>query len=179
VYINWLIVISVSLGGCFGCFLILKNHPLRYGLIFIFHFIFSISICLCFYWFGFYRYVFPLYYVLPAVVFSFGLLVLFTIHFKTKKFTFPFFFMTINLVFCFEIFLQYIGFIKFRNGWDFWDSYSLYWIYVRLFNFIGDYLIPIKYRNPIKTNVKAYWIFFVLTVVLTIVILLNLLRNVH
>jgi hypothetical protein len=112
-------------------------------------------------------------------VFSFGLLVLFTIHFKPEKFTFPFFFITINWVFGVEIILEYIGFITFRNGWDFWDSYSLYWIYVRLFNFIGDYLIPIKYRNPIQTNVKAYWIFFVLTVILSIVILVNLLRNFH
>lgn len=114
--INWLIVILSTLGGCFRCFLILKNHPFRYGLIFIAHFIISLSLCLFFYWSGFYRYVSPIHYVLPAVVFSFGLLVFFTIHFKPIKFTFSFFFITINWVFGVEIILEHIGLLHLETA---------------------------------------------------------------
>lgn len=84
--------------------------------------------------------------VLPAVVFSFGLLVLFTIHFKPKKFTFPFFSMTVNWVFGVEIILEKIGFISLETD-------GTFGILIHYIGFISGYLITLVIMSFLQ-NIK-------------------------
>ncbi|WP_442598773.1 hypothetical protein [Neobacillus sp. D3-1R] len=164
--IHYMILFSAIFFNGLGCLYLLIKNFLGYRLVLLLSLLLSSFLCLVFYWLGFYRFVLPLWQVLPAVAISFSLLVLITIRFKPKRHTFPFFFMMITSIFTIEVLLkEYWGFIKFRNGWDFWDSYSLYWVYVRLFNYIGDRLVPRQYRMPIYTKSNIYWGLFILIVI--------------
>lgn len=167
--IYWIILFIVILGGLIGCFFIVKKEPLRYGIIFILSGLISTSLCLFFYSNGFYRFVLPIYFIIPAVILSFSFLVLFTIRYRPTKRTFPFYFITITLVFSIEIFLRDVfHYIEFRGEWDAWDSYSLYWVYLRFFNYIGDQIVADKYRNSISSSTKKYWIVFGIIVLYSI-----------
>ncbi|PLT27817.1 hypothetical protein CUU66_21915 [Peribacillus deserti] len=86
------------------------------------------------------------------------------IRFRPNKHTFPFFYSVLSIVFSFEVLLKdRRGFIRFKNGWGYWDSFSLYWVYPRVFDHIGEFFVPAAYRKPIHSENKIYWgIFFIL-----------------
>ena len=164
--LNYVILCIAFIGNGLGCFFIIKKHVFRYGIVLIISLIITSCLCLLFYWMDFYRFVLPLPLVLPVVAISFSFLALFMIRFRPKRRTFPFFFNTLTLVFSIEVFLKdFAGFIRFKNGWDYWDSYSLYWVFTRFFNYVGVYLVPFKYRNPIESDSKVYWRLFLLIVI--------------
>jgi hypothetical protein len=164
--IYWLILIFVLVLTGIGFVIIIRKNYVRYGLISIISITLSILLCWFFEWNGFYRFVLPFPSILPAVAISFTFLVLFSIYFRPKKHTFPFYFMVINLVFAIEIILRDVcHFIVYRGPWDTWDSYSLYWLYIRLFAFLGDCLVPIKYRKPISSDKRSYWISFIVVII--------------
>ncbi|MDQ0229570.1 hypothetical protein J2S19_000821 [Metabacillus malikii] len=161
-----ILIIAIVFGFSGSIYIITKNY-LRFGIIFIIHTLLASCLCMFFYWAGFYRFIFPLPFILPAVILNFGFLVLATIYFRPKKFTFPFYFIVINWTFSIEIILKKIGFIIYINEWDYWDSYSLYWIYLRFFSYIGDYIISNRYRRPIRSDRKPYWIIFLISIIIT------------
>ncbi|MDL4840437.1 hypothetical protein [Aquibacillus rhizosphaerae] len=169
----YLIVMGVTLLGAVGNLLIINKSPLKYGRIFITNIVIAVSLCSFFVMTGFYRFVLPLPHILPAVVCSFGFLVLFLIYFKPTKHTFPYFFMIINITFVFEILLKHIGFITYKNGWDLWDSYTLYWIYVRIFVFLGEKMVADENRQPLNTVNKWYWPSFFVIIFLTVLVALQ------
>ncbi|SES64492.1 hypothetical protein SAMN05216389_101225 [Oceanobacillus limi] len=164
--IHYIILFSAITINGMGCMYILRKNVKRYGMIFFLSILAAIILCLLFYWMGFYRYVLPIQHVLPAVAISFSFLVLLVIRYRPRNNTFPFFFILTTSIFSIEVLLKdYVGFIHFRNGWDYWDSYSLYWVYARLFNHIGVYLVPFEFRNPVDHNKKMYWWLFYLLIV--------------
>jgi len=164
--LNYAILCIAFIGNGLGCFFILKKNVFRYGIVLIISLIITSCLCLLFYWMDFYRFVLPLPLVLPVVAISFSFLALFIIKYRPKVRTFPFFFTILTLVFSVEVFLKdFTGFIRFKNGWDYWDSYSLYWVFTRFFNHVGVYLVPFNYRNPIKSDTKVYWGVFLLIVI--------------
>ncbi|MDZ5471550.1 hypothetical protein SM124_07295 [Bacillus sp. 31A1R] len=166
---HWIILITVITVTSIGCILIIRKNVLRYGIVFLISAALAIFLCFFFYINGYYRFVFPIRFILPTVALSFGFLSLFIIRFQPEKWTFPFFFITVNLVFTFEIILRLaFHFIVFRNAWDTWDSYSLYWVYLRLMHHIGRVFVSRKYRNPISYDTKKYWILFMLVIFYTI-----------
>lgn len=168
---HFLLLIFFFSIGAIGCFFVLKNNFQLYYKILLNHIFLSIFACLFFYLNGFYRFTLPLLYIIPTVVVTFGFLVLFTLHFQQRNHTFRYLFMIINWVFVFEIFLEYIGFIHFRNGWDFWDSYSFYWIYLRLFIYFGNKYIPMEQRYQKRLPPKLYGTLFGVTLTLSILVL--------
>lgn len=164
---NYFILCTAVIVNSLGCLYILKKNVYRYGLIFIISLVITACLCILFYWLDFYRFVLPIPVVLPVVAISFSFLALLTIRFRPMKKTFPFFFITLTMIFSIEVFLKdFCGFIQFKNGWDYWDSYSLYWVFARLFDHIGEYFVPFKYRAPIKSDTRIYWVTFFLMVLL-------------
>jgi hypothetical protein len=156
--ILWTVLIITGAGSLF----LMKYSPLRYGIMFILSSITAILLCLLFYRMGFYRYALPMREVLPAAALSFSFFALLLIRYRPEKNTFPFFFISITAVFSIEVLLKdAAGFIRFRNGWDYWDSYSLYWLYLRLMGFAGEFFIPEAYRAPVRSDTKGYWILFI------------------
>jgi hypothetical protein len=166
--LKYAILCIAFIGNGLGCLFIVKKHVFRYGIVLIISLVLASCLCLIFYWMDFYRFVLPLPLVLPVVAISFSFLALFMIKYRPKRRTFPFFFTTLTLVFSMEVLLKdFAGFIKFRNGWDYWDSYSLYWVYIRVFDRIGEYLVPLPYRSPVRSDTKKYWVIFLLVVFYT------------
>lgn len=166
----WIILICVIVLNGLGFVIIVRKSYVRYGLISFISIALSTLLCMFFEWNGFYRFVLPLPVILPAVAISFTLLVLFSIYFKPKQHTFPFYFMVVNVVFAIEIILRDVcHFIVYRGPWDTWDSYSLYWLYVRLFAFLGDWLVPLKYRKPISSETRLYWISFIVVIIASVI----------
>ncbi|WP_160725823.1 hypothetical protein [Bacillus sp. USDA818B3_A] len=174
--LNYTILCLAFVINGLGSFFIVKKNVYRYGMVLIISLIVTSGLCLLFYAMDFYRFVLPLPAVLPVVAISFSFLALFIIRYRPRDKTFPFFFITLTLVFTIEVFLKdYAGFIRFKNGWDYWDSYSLYWVFARLFNYVGVYLVPYHFRHPVKSDTKTYWGLFFLMVVYSVfgVYLLN------
>jgi hypothetical protein len=160
--ILWTVLIATSAGVLF----MLRYNFLRYGIMLIFSSITAALICLLFFRMGFYRYALPMKEVLPAAAVSFSFFALLLIRYRPDKNTFPFFFISITAVFSIEVFLKdYFGFIRFSNGWDYWDSYSLYWLYLRLMGFVGQFFVPRAYRAPIRSDTKGYWILFLIMLI--------------
>lgn len=156
--ILWTVLIATGAGSLY----LIRYSILRYGIMFILSSISAGLLCALFFRMGFYRYALPMKEVLPAAAVSFSFLALLLIRYRPEKNTFPFFFISITLVFSVEVLLKdSVGFIIFRNGWDYWDSYSLYWIFLRLMGFVGEFFIPGAYRAPIRQDTRGYWILFI------------------
>ncbi|WP_066048095.1 hypothetical protein [Robertmurraya korlensis] len=177
---SWLIVIVVFTFTAGGLLFILRKNYLRYGIISGLSMVLSMMLCLFFYMNGFYRFVLPLPIILPTVAVSFTFLTLFSIYYKPKYHSYVFYFTIINSVFAIEILLRhFFHFIVYRGPWDTWDSYSLYWVYIRFFAFIGDWIVPLKYRNPISSESRAYWISFIIVIIGTIMYMIFILNHWH
>ena len=174
--INWYILIAAILLGVAGCTIVLWKKFRYYKTTLLIHTVLSVLLCLFFYYNGFYRYALPVEYILPAVVINFGLFIVFLIRFEPKGDTFPFYFVFITWTFSLEILLEYLGFIRFRNGWDFWDSYSLYWIYARIFSHIGKRMVPSEGRTPIDISKRGFRVLYSMTIILFFIVLFLLLR---
>ncbi|MFP7470892.1 hypothetical protein SFC55_07760 [Niallia taxi] len=175
--INWYILCAAILSGAAGCTLVLWKKFQYYKTTLLIHAVLSILLCLFFYFNGFYRYALPVSYILPAVVINFGLFITFLIRFEPKEDTFRFYFVLITWTFSLEIVLEYFGFIRFRNGWDFWDSYSLYWIYARIFSHIGKRLVPMDGRTPVNISNRGFRTLYYMTIFFFFIGLLILLRT--
>ncbi len=174
--INWYILCAAILLGAAGCTLVLRKKFRYYRTILLVHVALSVLLCLFFYSNGFYRYALPVGYILPAVVINFGLFIVFLIRFEPKEVTFPFYFVFVTWTFSLEILLEYLGFIRFRKSWDYWDSYSLYWIYARIFSHIGKRLVPSEGRTPADISKLGFRILFFITIILFLIVLFLLLR---
>ncbi len=178
--IHWFILIIVFALTAIGLLVILRKNYVRYGFITGISIVISIMLCMFFYSNGFYRFVLPLPVILPTVAMSFTFLVLFSICYKPKHHTFVFYFTMINFVFAIEMILKYFfHFIVYRGPWDTWDSYSLYWVYIRFFAILGDWFVPIKYRNPVSSDTRAYWISFIIVFIGTIIGFIFVLNQWH
>ncbi len=57
---------------------------------------------------------------------------------------------------------RYTEIIKYQPSWDLWDSYTAWWIYLLLFEWIGGKVIPAGSRAPIPAEAFAYgrWAWF-------------------
>ncbi|SDP01514.1 hypothetical protein SAMN05216565_101212 [Litchfieldia salsa] len=118
--IHLIILCLVIIVSGIGCIYLIRKNVLRYGVLFCLSAISSSLLCVFFYYNNLYRFVYPLPVILPAVILSFGFLILFITRFRPETYTFPFFFMTLNVTFSMEIILKdAVGFIEFRGGWDF------------------------------------------------------------
>jgi len=63
---------------------------------------------------------------------------------------------------------QYINAIHYEWAWDFWDSYTWWWIYLIFFEFVGGLIIPDNKRKPIAAADFRIggWAFYILHLVL-------------
>ena len=67
---------------------------------------------------------------------------------------------------------NYTHLIHYDFAWDFWDSYTWWWIFLLLFEYIGGLIVPGRHRKPIPTEAFRYgkWAWWILhfTVIVTI-----------
>ena len=62
--------------------------------------------------------------------------------------------------------------MDYKENWDAWDSYTWWWIYLLLFEWIGGKIVPPPSRKPIQSKPFRYgrwgWVVFHFIVITTI-----------
>ncbi|WP_078544441.1 CBO0543 family protein [Litchfieldia alkalitelluris] len=158
------IYLSVFLIGSILLYLFLRINWKSYGLLFILATVIGNLLCFIFVQLGFYSYpyvILPKFENMPytAISLSFPIYVLILVRYSPKRWPWkiPFYWAFINLGLLSEYYaLHYTSIIKYGFEWDTWDSYTWWWIYFLLFEWIGGQLIPDKDRKPLHIKHLHY-----------------------
>lgn len=152
----FILIFVVTVGGI-GNLLIMRRNWKRYFILFFSSAIVGLILCYLFIFFGFYVYpyrLFPEISTMPLLSIGIGVpfAVLIAVFFSPQKWVWkiPFYWAIIHAIMLFEtVLLIRTDIIEYVFKWDFWDSYTWWWIYLLVFEYIGGLIIPEKDRRPI------------------------------
>lgn len=155
--IEFFISISVVLLHTLVVLLIVRIDWRKYGLLFLLSAVVGNILCLFFISFNFYSFpfvLFPQFINMPfsVILTAFPLYVLIGVRYSPQKWIWkiPFYWVFVHLGMLGEtLALQYTELIKYEKHWDFWDSYTWWWIYLLIFEWIGGLIIPYNLRKPL------------------------------
>ncbi|MCP8615418.1 CBO0543 family protein [Salirhabdus salicampi] len=158
------IYVTVILFGIVTLIYFLRLNWKLYGLLFLLATIIGNVLCYIFVKLGFYSYpyvLFPKILIMPvtAVTFAFPAFVLIGVYFSPVKWVWkiPFYWTLIHIgMFCETYALNKTRIIEYNFKWDFWDSYTWWWIFFLLFEWIGGLIIPSHLRRPINLHHLQY-----------------------
>lgn len=162
--IETFIYISIIIIG-FTCLVIfLRINWRAYGLLFIIATIVGNILCYIFVKLGFYSYphlLFPKISIMPfsAITFSFPIMVLIAVRYSPEKWAYkiPFYWPLIHFGLLGEIYaVLQTDIIEYGELWNLWTSYTWWWIYFLIFEWIGGELIPKSDRRPITIPQFSY-----------------------
>ena len=150
--------------GIIGLLLFLKLDWKRYGLLFIISAIVGNALCYIFVELGFYSFPylpFTKHGIMPfiTITLTFPILVLLTVRYSPGKWAWkiPFYWAIIHLGMLVETWtLNNTLLIEYNYEWDFWDSYTWWWIYFLVFEWIGSQVIHQQFRKPINVEHLKY-----------------------
>ncbi|WP_100406963.1 CBO0543 family protein [Bacillus solitudinis] len=162
--IETFILLAVFVVGVVGLIYFLRLDWKRFGLLFLISALVGNIICLLFVKLGFYSYpyrLFPRLSTMPitAVTTSFPLLVLIGVRYSPKIWAWkiPFYWVIIHIGMFFEtLVLKNTRIIEYNFKWDFWDSYTWWWIYLLLFEWLGGKIVPDHLRKPLNIQHLHY-----------------------
>ncbi|WP_234998582.1 CBO0543 family protein [Salirhabdus sp. Marseille-P4669] len=172
---------SAMVIGIFGTIMFLRFDWKRYGLLFSLSAFFAILLCYLFVVFGFYSFPYiPLHQLkLPVytMIVTFPLGVMIGVRYSPRKWAWkiPFYWGFIHIGVFIEVMIKlHTNLFQFRFQWDIWDSYTWWWIYFLLFEWIGGKIIPNHLRKPIPIKKFHYgqWGWLILHVIVIITIFL-------
>ena len=177
--INGLLLIFAILFSIIGSLFIIRIDWKRYLLLFLISGIIGNIICYVFVKIGFYSFpyrLFPKISLMPFVAIStfFPFYVLLGVRYSPKSWAYkiPFYWAFIHLGMLGETLVKLnTDLIRYNFEWDFWDSYTWWWIFFLLFDWIGGLIIPEHLRKPIDSELFRYgnwvWIVFHFIVIST------------
>jgi hypothetical protein len=163
-----------------GSYFILRYSWRRYGLLYIVSYITGILVCLFFVSVGFYRFpTVPLHFNLNVPFFSLftvlPFVVLAGVRYSPKEWAYkiPFYWAIVHLLMFGEtLAVKYLELLSYKRQWDFWDSYTSWWVYLLLFEYIGGLIVTDVLRRPIAKEQFRYgkpvWLIFHVIVISTI-----------
>lgn len=162
--IETVILVSSTVLALAGAVWIMKFNWKRYGLLFLFSAIVGQIICYLFVKLGFYSFPYRLFPHVSTMSFTsiltvFPFYVLFAVRYSPKpwKWKIPFYWALVHLGLLIETWAQAkTDLIQYDRFWDVWDSYTWWWIYLLVFEWIGDLLIPDEDRSPINAEWMEY-----------------------
>ena len=178
--IETLILITSTFLSSLLSFFIIRLDWRRYGLLFIIAGVFGNILCYIFVKLGFYsfpRTLFPEIINMPftEILTIFPFLVLLGVRYSPEAWAWkiPFYWGIVHVGMLAEtLALLKTRLIRYEFKWDFWDSYTWWWIFLLLFEWIGGLIIPRPLRSPIKADCfrygKALWAVFHFIVITTI-----------
>lgn len=179
---TYLILGSIIL-SLIGSFFILRIDLKRYGLVFLISGITGYILCYIFIKIGFYSYphrLFPGISIMPfeTILTVFPFLVILGVCYSPAPWAYkiPFYWVIVHLGVLSETLAQNLtGLIRYDYEWDLWDSYTWWWIYLLVFDYVGGLIVPNHLRKPIPTEAFGYrkWAWFVLHFVLITTIFLG------
>ncbi|SES64910.1 hypothetical protein SAMN05216389_101245 [Oceanobacillus limi] len=161
---NWNGELYISLAVIFfsiiGSFFILRLDWKKYGLLYVLSAFVGNVLCYIFVTIGFYTFpnrFFPNITSMPILTVStaFPFLVLFGVHYSPElwKWKIPFYWTLVHIgVFAETFVLSRTDLIQYTFKWDLFDSYSWWWIYLLLFEWVGNLIIPNNIRRPIPVE---------------------------
>ncbi|ADY56043.1 hypothetical protein Sgly_1746 [Syntrophobotulus glycolicus DSM 8271] len=139
-------------------FLILRINWKAYGLLFLLSAAAGEILCVIFAMLGLYSFpytTFPAISSLPVVLVltAFPMIVLVGVRYSPENWMSKIclYWVIVNLGMLFETWAQnQTQIIKYDMFWDFWDSYTWWWIYLLVFEWLGGRIVPQSARKPIK-----------------------------
>jgi hypothetical protein len=173
-------LVAMDVISIFICFLIIRKNWKQYGLLFLISAAVAIILCILFTGFGFYSFpvrLFPSFSSMPVPLIStlFPMIVLVGVWLSPKRWAWkiPFYWGIVHLgLFVETVALNFTKLIKYDYKWDLWDSYTWWWIYLLVFEWIGGRIVSPEYRRPISANSFHYgrwaWAVFHFVVIITI-----------
>lgn len=156
--------LSLTISSLIGSLLIMRFNWSRYGLLYIISGLAGSILCYIFIKLGFYSFPYRLFpgissmpsievlavipfYVLLGVRYSPG----------SWGWKIPFYWVLVHIGLLFETLAKlYTDIIRYDFEWDFWDSYTWWWIYLLLFEYAGGLIVPEKDRRPVNTEILKY-----------------------
>lgn len=175
-----ILLVVISLISLIISFLLIRKNWREYGLLYLLSAIAGAAICYLFVEFKFYSYpvrLFPALSIMPvtAITTFFPFYVLIGVRFSPRRWPWkiPFYWGLIHLGMLGETYaLNYTNLIRYDFKWDTWDSYTWWWIYFLIFEWIGGRIVSPENRNPIAAKSFYYgrwaWTVFHVIVISTI-----------
>lgn len=168
-------ILSIILIGAIGSIYIIRMNWKRYGLLFLLSALTAVTLCFTFVAVGLYS--FPMNvlhgnHLIPygVVALAFPFLVLLGVRYSPEQWIWkiPFYWAIIHLGVLGEVILLYTPMLQFHAKWDLWDSYTLWWVYLLLFEALGGKLIPSADRRPLDVSLFRYgrWAWIIVHVIL-------------
>jgi hypothetical protein len=143
--------------------LIMRNNWKKYGLLSLLSAIAGNFICYIFCKLGLYCYpyeLFPIFIMpLPLTLTMFPACVLFGVRYSPKSWAYkiPFYWTYVHLGMLIEGWAEnQTQIIKFYAPWDLWTSYTWWWIFLLVFEWVGGMIIPADSRRPIDQELLKY-----------------------
>jgi len=170
---------SITAGTSASIWVISKQWK-QYGLLFLLSAAAANLFCYLFVHFRLYSYpvrLLPELSPMPiiAVTASFPAMVLLAVRYSPRRWPWkiPFYWGIVHLGVLAEVFaLQATKLIRYQVKWDTWDSYTWWWLYLLLFEWIGGRIVAPEHRRPIAAKSFQYgrwaWATFHFIVIITI-----------
>jgi len=164
-----------------GSYFLLRIDWRRYGLLYLIATITGNTLCYVFVKVGFYS--FP-YIFLPivkipivSITTAFSFYVLVAVHYSPIRWPYKiaFYGVIVNIGVLLEtIFKNTTDLIRYDYEWDFWDSYTSWWAFFILMEWIGGKIISTNLRKPLKEEAFRFgnWFFFIIHFVGTFTVFL-------
>lgn len=172
---TWITVISLLLGLIALSFLLRLDWK-SYGLLSLLVGLFGASLCASFVGLGFYSFpylLFPNRLGIPIAIMSLVVssIIALSIRYSPLKWSYkiPYYWGIVHIVVALELVMQLkTSLIKYKLAWNAWDSYSAWWLYFLIFEWLGGKIIPSALRNPIDSSAFQYgnWGWIVLHIIL-------------
>jgi hypothetical protein len=181
---NWNIETYILVTGIvmstIGSIFILKKNWKQYGLLYIMTAVTGCLLCLLFIRMGLYEFpyrLFPYLSRMPffVIVTLFPFYVLAGVRYSPDKWAWkiPFYWVLVHIGMSGEVLAQnYTQIIKYRSFWDTWDSYTWWWLFLLVFEYVGGLIVSKEYRKPLNVELLKYgkigWLILHFILILTI-----------
>jgi hypothetical protein len=178
---TFITIASISLTFAASYF-ILRVDWKRFGLVFLLAGIVGNILCYIFVKLGLYLYpyrLFPKLSIMPfeTILTIFPFFVILGIRYSPKNWAYKisFYMVIVHLGLLAETLAHnFTDLIHYTFEWDFWDSYTWWWIFLLIFEYIGGLIVPNHSRKPISPDAFGYgkWAWWILHFVVIITIFL-------
>lgn len=144
--------------------LIVKINWKKYGFLYLLSAIIGIILCYIFIGLGLYSFPYRLFPSISKIPFTailtiFPFYVLLGVRYSPRSWPskIPFYWVMVHLGMLAEVWAETrTQLIKYGSLWDVWDSYTWWWIYLLMFEWIGGLIIPQSLRKPINHDTLMY-----------------------
>ncbi|RKD25774.1 hypothetical protein BEP19_02195 [Ammoniphilus oxalaticus] len=176
------LLLFVTLFSIAGACMIARHNWRRYGALYFTSAVVGSLLCLLFVQFNFYS--FPVTLIpnvpipLTQMFTALPLLVLLGVRYSPTRWPWkiPFYWAFVHIIMLLEtMFLYKPKLIRYEKYWDVWTSYTWWWIFMLVFEWVGGNIVPREDRNPIRARSFRYgrWAWTVLHFIVIITIFLG------